>query len=142
MLKGNSIFQTLNFSSASGTLVSSDTLVIHGRGSSAAAISGFDVYDSGSYLITTGAGVSAGAVTVQLLQDSATSQQIWVTATTPNSATGAAFTLVAALGASTVYNGSLGVTGGVFFPCSGIRLAISGLTGGSIVQAQLILTKR
>jgi hypothetical protein len=101
-----------------------------------------DVIDCGQYLIQTGAGVSAGTVSVALLTMSPAGAPVWVTATTPNSATGAAFTLIAALGASTVYNGSLGVVGGVFFPCLGIRLVIAGLTGGNISIAQLFLTKR
>ena len=104
--------------------------------------SGEDVFDSGQYLIQTGTGVSAGSVSVAILTLSPAGAPVWVTATTPNSATGAAFTLVATLGASATYNGSLGVSGGVFFPCLGIRLVVAGLTGGNITLAQLYLTKR
>ena len=102
----------------------------------------FDVFDSGSYFIQTGAGVTAGSVSVALLTFGTSGALTWVTATTPNSATGAAFTLIATLGASSTYNGSLTVPGSVFFPCLGIGLVVAGLTGGNITLAQLILTKR
>jgi hypothetical protein len=103
---------------------------------------GLEVFDSGSYQIITASGVSAGSVSIALLRYSPSGALVWDTATTPNSATGAAFILLAALAASTIYNGSLGVSGGVFFPCLGMRLIIAGLTGGNITAAQLILTKR
>lgn len=141
MLRGNSIYEVLNFSAASGTLVSSDILMDQ-TAQVGGTLSGVDDYDSGYYIIQTGAGVSAGAIGVQLLTLSPTSNPAWITATTPNSATGAAFSLISALAATTVYVGSLGVTNGVFFPCSGIRLTVSGLTGGAIALAQLTLTKR
>ena len=105
-------------------------------------MSAADFYDSGYYVIQTGAGVSAGAVSVQLLSLSGVGSPNWITATTPNSPTGAAYTLIPTLGATATYNGSLGVTGGIFFPCSGIRLAVSGLSGGNITLAQLFLTRR
>lgn len=141
MLKVNSIYQTLNFSAASGTLVSSDILLqqsVSGSG----ILSGLDVYDSGYFIIQTGTAVSAGAIGVQIVALSPVGNPNWITATTSNSPTGAAFSLIPTLGASLTYMGSLGVTGGVFFPCSGLRLTVSGLTGGSITLAQLTLTKR
>lgn len=141
MLRGNSIYETLNFSSASGTLISSDVLMDQ-TAQVGGTLSGVDFYDSGFYIIQTGAGVTAGAIAVQLLTLSPTANPVWITSTTPNSGTGAAFTLIPALAATATYVGSLGVTGGVFFPCSGLRLTVSGLTGGSITLAQLSLTKR
>jgi hypothetical protein len=90
------------------------------------------------YLIKTGASVSAGAISVQLLDIFGN----WNTATTPNSATGAAFTLIPALAATTTYNGSLNVSGNIFAPVIGIRLTVSGLAGGNITAAQLICTLR
>lgn len=101
-----------------------------------------DMFDSGQFLIRTGTGVSAGSVSLAILELSPAGAPVWDTATTPNSATAAAFTLIPALGASLVYQGSLGVTAGVFFPCLGLRLVIAGLTGGNILSAQLFLTKR
>lgn len=101
-----------------------------------------EVFDSGSYLIQTGTLVSAGAVGLNILTLSPSGVPVWVAATTPNSATGAAFTLIATLAATTVYNGSLNVAGSAFFPCLGLQLVVSGLTGGNITLAQLCLTRR
>lgn len=101
-----------------------------------------DVFDSGYYKIQTGAGVSAGSISVALLTFSASGALNWITATTPNSTTGAAFTLIPTLGASATYNGSLTVAGSVFFPCQGIGLIVAGLTGGNITLMELVLTKR
>lgn len=141
MLRGNTIYQTQNFSAASGTVVSSDILLDQSIPPSL-ILTGIDVYDSGYYIIQTGALVSAGAIGVQIVTLSSTNNPNWITATTPNSLTGAAFTLIPTLAATTIYVGSLGITSGVFFPCSGIRLTVSGLAGGPIVLAQLVLTKR
>lgn len=88
------------------------------------------------YVIQTGTGVSAGSVSVGVLLANNT----WITATTPNSATGAAFTLVATLAASATYMGALSwqATGGIIFtPIHGLRLVVAGLTGGNITYAQL-----
>jgi hypothetical protein len=98
--------------------------------------------DSIYYTIVTGAGVTAGAIGVQLLMPWGGLGGTWVQMTTPNSATGAAFTLIAALAASTTYNGSLGVPGSVFVPCVGVRLSYAGLASGNIVNAALYITKR
>lgn len=141
MIKGNVIAFASNISS-NGTYCQALTALPNTPPASGTYDSYEDAIDSGQYLIQTGAGVSAGSVTVQLLTLSPAGSPVWVTATTPNSTTGAAFILIPSLAASTVYNGSLGVTGGVFFPCLGIGLVISGLTGGSITLAQLYLTKR
>lgn len=94
--------------------------------------------DSAYYVVQTGAGVTAGTVSVGILLANNT----WITATTPNSATGAAFTLIATLGASITYNGSLNVTGSIYGPIHGIRLVVAGLTGGNITYAQLTGTTR
>lgn len=98
--------------------------------------------DSILYCFQTGAAVTAGAIGVQLLMPWGALGGTWVQMTTPNSATGAAFTLVATLAASTVYNGSLGVTGSIFVPCVGVRLSYTGLLGGNIINGALYLTKR
>jgi hypothetical protein len=98
--------------------------------------------DSIQYVFVTGAAVTAGAIGVQLLMPWGGLGGTWVQMTTPNSATGAAFTLVATLAASTVYNGSLGVTGSIFVPCVGVRLSYTGLLGGNIINGALYLTKR
>lgn len=141
MLKGNVIAFASNIS-ANGTYCQAITNLPNFVPLSGLYDSYEDVIDSGQYLIQTGAGVSAGSVAVQILTLSSAGSPVWVTATTPNSATGAAFTLVPALAASSTYNGSLGVSGGIFFPCLGIGLVVSGLTGGNITLAQLYLTKR
>jgi hypothetical protein len=95
-----------------------------------------------SYCFVTGTLVSAGAIGVQLLMPWGGLGGTWVQMTTPNSATGAAFTLVATLAASTVYNGSLAVPGSIFVPCVGIRLSYTGLLGGNIINGALYITKR
>jgi hypothetical protein len=141
MLKGNVTAYAANIS-ANGNYCQATTALPQVIAASGTYDSGEDVFDSGQYLIQTGTGVSAGSVSVAILTLSPAGAPVWVTATTPNSATGAAFTLVATLGASATYNGSLGVSGGVFFPCLGIRLVVAGLTGGNIALAQLYLTKR
>lgn len=99
---------------------------------------GGNVIDSASYFFQTGAGVTAGSVSVGILLANGT----WVVATTPNSATGAAFTLVATLAANAIYNGSFFVAGAIFVPIDGIRLVVAGLTGGNITYAQLVGTMR
>lgn len=141
MLRGCVTAYASNVSS-SGNICQATTALPQNIGSGGTYDSEEDVFDCGQYLIQTGTGVSAGSVSVALLTLSPVGAPVWVTATTPNSATGAAFTLIAALAASTTYNGSLGVVGGVFFPCLGIRLVVASLAGGNIVLAQLFLTKR
>lgn len=93
---------------------------------------------SASYLVVAGAGVTAVNITVQLLEAYEVSgTQTWVTATTPNSATGAAFTLVNGTAPGT-YNGSFTLSNGLFVPINGIRLNVATLTGGNITLAQLV----
>ena len=103
---------------------------------------GYQVIDSVQYIIQTGAAVSAGTIGVQLLVPWGGASGTWITATTPNSATGAAFTLVATLGANLTYNGALNVAGNIFVPAIGIRLSYGGLTGGNITQGALFVTRR
>ena len=98
------------------------------------------LFAGASYLIVAGAGVTAVTVGVQLLEAyelTGTLTQTWDTATTPNSATGAAFTLVNGT-APGVYNGSFTLSNGLFVPIHGIRLSVTTLTGGNITRAQLV----
>lgn len=143
MLKGNIISAIqAPFSAASGTLVAVQVALPQVVPASGLILGALDELDSVQYFLQTGAGVTAGAVSVQLLLLSPAGSPNWQTATTPNSATGAVFTLVATLGATATYNGSLNVAGSIFAPSLGIRLAVSGLTGGSITAAQLNCTLR
>ena len=92
-----------------------------------------------SYLVVAGAGVTAVTVGVQILEAFETSiaqAQTWVTATTPNSATGAAFTVINGT-APGVFNGSFTIPNGLIVPCHGVRLAVTTLTGGNITYAEL-----
>lgn len=141
MLKSNAIAYAANIS-ASGNYCQVTAGLPQNLPASGVFDTGEDMFDSGQFLIQTGVGVSAGSVALAILALSPAGAPVWVTATTPNSATGTAFTLIPTLGASLVYNGSLGVSGGVFFPCIGMRLVVAGLTGGNITLAQLFLTKR
>lgn len=98
-----------------------------------------------SYEITTGAGVTAGAVALQLLIPPITVSggvvtATWVTATSPNSATGAAFTLIGTLAANSQYNGTLMISGANFTPCFGLRFNVTALAGGNITYAHLMGT--
>lgn len=141
MLKSNLIAYAFNIA-ANGTYCQVLSALPQNLSSSGVYDASEDMFDSGQYLIRTGSGVSAGSVAVNLLELSPAGSPVWDTATTPNSPTGAAFLLIPTLAASTVYNGSLGVSGGVFFPAIGIRLIVAGLTGGNIASMQLFLTKR
>jgi hypothetical protein len=142
MLKGNTLVSAAVPISANGNYCQVATSLPQIMPASGIYDSYEDVFDSAQYLIQTGTGVSAGTISVALLTLSPAGAPVWVTATTPNSATGAAFTLVAALGASATYNGSLDVPGSKFTPCLGMRLVVAGLTGGNITLMQLYLTKR
>lgn len=93
---------------------------------------------SASYLVVAGAGVTAVTIGIQLLQAYEVSgTQTWVTATTPNSSTGAALTLINGTAPGT-YNGSFTLSNGLFVPINGIRLNVTTLTGGNITLAQLV----
>lgn len=128
------------FSAASGNLIT----VLTGIPTfpSSGQVAGIDMIDSAFYIIQTGTGVVAGAINVQIPIPGSAGNPVWITATTPNSATAAAFTLIPTLAASTVYMGSLNVSGSVFMPSFGVRLTVSGLSGGNITYAQLNCTMR
>lgn len=141
MLKGNTVaILGPAFSSASGVLLSLQVSLPPGAGLVVDSL--VDAFDTGQYIIETGSGVSAGAIGVNLLLMSPSGSPVWVAATTPNNQLGVAFSLIPTLGASTVYNGSLSTPGSTFFPCLGMQLTVSGLSGGNIIAAQLMLTRR
>jgi hypothetical protein len=99
-----------------------------------------NVITSASYVVVAGAGVTALTVGVQILEAFEPSATlIWQTASTPNSNTGAVFSLISATGAG-VFNGSFTLTNGLFVPCHGIRLNITTLTGGQVTYAELLGT--
>lgn len=144
MISGNALVNlTSAIAPGTGTFLAYDTITGSDLSFGLAAMEeSLYQIDSVQYCFVTGTGVSAGAIGVQLLMPWGGVGGTWVQMTTPNSATGAAFTLVATLAASTVYNGSLGVAGGIFVPCVGVRLNYAGLLGGNIVNGALYITKR
>ena len=103
---------------------------------------GYQMIDSVFGVVSTSAGITAGALGVQLLMPWGGAGGTWVQMTTPNSSTGAAFTLVPTLAANATYDFSLNVSGSIFVPCVGIRLSYSGLAGGNIANAAMFITKR
>ena len=97
-----------------------------------------NVIIAASYKIIAGAGVSALTVGVQILEASEPNATlVWDTASTPNSSTGAVFTLISATGPG-VYNGSFTLSNGLFVPAHGLRLNVTTLTGGNITYAELL----
>jgi hypothetical protein len=144
MIVGNTFINlSAPITPGSGTFLSYDTILSTDQSFGLAANEeSLTAIDGIYYTIVTGAGVTAGAIGVQLLMPWGGLQGTWVQMTTPNSATGAAFTLVPTLAASTTYNGSLGVPGAVFVPCVGVRLSYTALASGNIVNAALYISKR